>query len=123
MLFYFVYIFLCKQSFDYEVHYGDILPLYNIDRGQAGAYLCIATNDVPPAVSKRISLSVNYPPELRLSHEVISAPVGSDIRIFCYIRGYPIEHTYWTYRNYTLPRRYVQLLDPFISFNSFSTVS
>ncbi|KAK9496676.1 hypothetical protein O3M35_013073 [Rhynocoris fuscipes] len=82
-----------------------MLPLYNIDRTQAGAYLCIATNDVPPAVSKRISLSVNYLPELRLSNEVIGAPKGSDIRIFCYIQGYPIDHTYWTHRNYTVPRR------------------
>ena len=30
-----------------------------IKRGQMGAYLCIASNDVPPAVSKRIILNVN----------------------------------------------------------------
>ena len=30
-----------------------------VKRGQMGAYLCIASNDVPPAVSKRIILNVN----------------------------------------------------------------
>lgn len=38
---------------------SETLPLVRISRQQMGAYLCIASNEVPPAVSKRISLSVN----------------------------------------------------------------
>ena len=30
-----------------------------VSRNQMGAYLCIASNDVPPAVSKRVILNVN----------------------------------------------------------------
>ena len=30
-----------------------------VQRDQMGAYLCIASNDVPPAVSKRVILNVN----------------------------------------------------------------
>ena len=38
---------------------GEVLKMRKVKRGQMGAYLCIASNDVPPAVSKRIILNVN----------------------------------------------------------------
>ena len=41
-----------------ETFVGNILTLYNTSRKQMGAYLCIATNGVPAAVSKRVYLSV-----------------------------------------------------------------
>ena len=38
---------------------GEVLSLARVSRQGMGAYLCIASNDVPPTVSKRISLNVN----------------------------------------------------------------
>lgn len=38
---------------------GDTLELERISRLHMGAYLCIATNGVPPSVSKRIKVSVD----------------------------------------------------------------
>lgn len=38
---------------------GEKLELTRVDRRQMGAYLCIARNEVPPAVSKRVNLKVN----------------------------------------------------------------
>lgn len=38
---------------------GDVLELERISRLHMGAYLCIATNGVPPSVSKRIKVSVD----------------------------------------------------------------
>jgi hypothetical protein len=38
---------------------GELLSFFNVDRRHLGAYLCIAKNDVPPAVSKRVFLNVN----------------------------------------------------------------
>lgn len=38
---------------------GDVLNFMKVDRQHLGAYLCIAKNDVPPSVSKRIFLHVN----------------------------------------------------------------
>ncbi|CAH1407130.1 unnamed protein product [Nezara viridula] len=35
-----------------ETHSGERLVLSNVDRSQMGAYLCIASNDVPPARTK-----------------------------------------------------------------------
>lgn len=40
------------------VYDGEILPLTKVSRNEMGAYLCIATNGVPPSVSKRIILDV-----------------------------------------------------------------
>ena len=38
---------------------GETLTISRVSRAGMGAYLCIASNDVPPTVSKRISLNVN----------------------------------------------------------------
>lgn len=37
---------------------GDSLTLNKIGRTESGAYLCIASNGVPPSVSKRIWVDV-----------------------------------------------------------------
>ena len=37
---------------------GSELQLTNVKRGQMGAFMCIARNNVPPAVSRRIVLNV-----------------------------------------------------------------
>jgi hypothetical protein len=38
---------------------GEVLELTRISRLDMGAYLCIASNSVPPTVSKRIKVSVD----------------------------------------------------------------
>ena len=38
---------------------GEKLNLYRVSRLDMGAYMCIASNGVPPAVSKRIKLGVD----------------------------------------------------------------
>lgn len=37
---------------------GEVLDLHRVSRSHMGAYLCIASNGVPPSLSKRIMLSV-----------------------------------------------------------------
>ena len=38
---------------------GHTLNLYKVSRLDMGAYMCIASNGVPPAVSKRIQLGID----------------------------------------------------------------
>ena len=38
---------------------GPVLRLYRVSRLDMGAYMCIARNGVPPAVSKRIQLGID----------------------------------------------------------------
>ncbi|KAI5651512.1 immunoglobulin domain-containing protein [Phthorimaea operculella] len=48
-----------RDFYKVDSYVGSSLPLWRVDRRQMGAFLCIASNDVPPAVSKRITLLVN----------------------------------------------------------------
>ena len=53
---------LCAGGSTFERHEsynGSLLQFHRVERRQMGAYLCIASNDVPPAVSKRVTLAVN----------------------------------------------------------------
>lgn len=42
-----------------EIYNESKLHFYRVDRQQMGVYMCIASNDVPPTVSKRVTLEVN----------------------------------------------------------------
>jgi len=50
------------------VYDGDVLPLSKVSRNEMGAYLCIATNGVPPSVSKRIILDVECKYSIQVEH-------------------------------------------------------
>ena len=45
---------------------GEMLEITKISRLDMGAYLCIASNTVPPSVSKRIKVSVDCEYKLKL---------------------------------------------------------
>lgn len=50
---------------------GDVLEITKISRLDMGAYLCIASNTVPPSVSKRIKVSVDC--EYQIIHPLIAS--------------------------------------------------
>ena len=45
---------------------GEVLELHKVSREDMGTYLCIAKNDVPPAVSKNFKLTVNCKYDMNL---------------------------------------------------------
>ena len=47
-----------KEVHQKRVH-GEVLELQKVSREDMGTYLCIAKNNVPPAVSKNFKLTVN----------------------------------------------------------------
>ncbi|VVD02061.1 unnamed protein product [Leptidea sinapis] len=67
----------------------------DVSRTQMGAYLCIASNDVPPSVSKRIMLSVNFAPSISIPSKVIGVPTGSQAKLECLVESYPRAISYW----------------------------
>ncbi|XP_058816692.1 lachesin-like [Topomyia yanbarensis] len=78
---------------------GDVLTLSRVSRFDMGAYLCIASNGVPPSVSKRIKVSVDFPPMLWIPHQLVGIPVGYNVTLECNIEAHPTSLNYWTREN------------------------
>ncbi|XP_076038503.1 lachesin-like isoform X2 [Oratosquilla oratoria] len=78
---------------DYE---GEVLRLSKVSRMDMGAYLCIASNGHPPTVSKRILVSVDFPPMLWIPHQLIGAAQGTQVVLECFTEAHPTSLNYWT---------------------------
>ncbi|XP_076675466.1 lachesin isoform X2 [Andrena cerasifolii] len=75
---------------------GETLEIARISRLDMGIYLCIATNGVPPTVSKQIKVSVDFPPMLWIPHQLVGAPLGYNVTLECYTEAHPSSLNYWT---------------------------
>ncbi|KAF2884412.1 hypothetical protein ILUMI_21791 [Ignelater luminosus] len=75
---------------------GETLELTRISRLDMGAYLCIASNGVPPTVSKRIKVSVDFPPMLWIPHQLVGAPMAYSVTLECFTEAHPSSLNYWT---------------------------
>ncbi|XP_047740258.1 lachesin [Hyalella azteca] len=75
---------------------GDELRLTSVSRTHSGAYLCIASNSVPPSVSKRVMLEVEFPPQLHVPSQLVATPLGTEVQLECLVEAHPNPVTYWT---------------------------
>lgn len=81
---------------------GAVFNITRVNRLHMGAYLCIASNGVPPTVSKRIMLIVHCTfgyksldiPYFRLNHCTCSYIGSSDTNIVCWHEGNHL--LYWS---------------------------
>ncbi|KAK1120758.1 hypothetical protein K0M31_010964, partial [Melipona bicolor] len=67
-------------------------PNFNISkvtRVHMGFYLCIAINGVPPSVSKRIMLTVQFPPMISVQNQLVGAHEGQQLTLECHSEAYP----------------------------------
>ncbi|XP_068217837.1 uncharacterized protein [Palaemon carinicauda] len=78
---------------------GGNLTLENVSRNQMGAYLCIASNKVPPSVSKRIIVNVNFSPVVKVDNQLIGAPLGTAVTVECKVEAFPKAVNYWEREN------------------------
>uniref|UniRef100_A0A0P4W610 Ig-like domain-containing protein n=2 Tax=Scylla olivacea TaxID=85551 RepID=A0A0P4W610_SCYOL len=74
---------------------GPLLHLSKVSRTDMGAYLCIASNGVPPSVSKRIDVVIRFLPTVYVPHQLVGVPLGQDVTIECYIEAWPKGLNYW----------------------------
>ncbi|XP_024085991.1 lachesin-like [Cimex lectularius] len=75
---------------------GPILNISRVNRLHMGAYLCIASNGVPPSVSKRIMLIVHFPPMVWIQNQLVGAMEGEKMTLECHSEAYPKSINYWT---------------------------
>ncbi|CAH0605510.1 unnamed protein product [Chrysodeixis includens] len=80
---------------------GAWLNMSAVSRDMNGALLCIATNGVPPSVSKRILLHVLCKPTARVSQKMLGVYVGETMLLECKIEAYPTPTVYWTHIDLT----------------------
>ncbi|XP_012274846.1 lachesin-like [Orussus abietinus] len=78
-----------------DVYNGSVLHFYRIDRAQMGMYLCIASNNVPPTVSKRVMLAVNFAPVVKVPNQLLGAPVGTNVHLECFVEAFPNTINFW----------------------------
>ncbi|XP_054714188.1 lachesin-like [Uloborus diversus] len=74
---------------------GEYLNISQVSREDMGAYLCIAANGVPPSVSKRIMLQVNFRPKIRVPNQLVGAASGTDVTLECRLEASPVPLTSW----------------------------
>ncbi|XP_055928972.1 lachesin-like isoform X2 [Argiope bruennichi] len=74
---------------------GAQLNISRVSRLHMGAYLCIASNGVPPSVSRRILLHVNFPPVMWIPNQLVGAPLDKDVTLDCHTEAYPASINYW----------------------------
>ncbi|RWS15612.1 lachesin-like protein [Dinothrombium tinctorium] len=74
---------------------SEYLNISQVVREDMGAYLCIASNGVPPSVSKRISVQVNFRPKIRVPNQLVGATKGTDVQLECNVEASPRPLTSW----------------------------
>ncbi|KAH8391712.1 hypothetical protein KR009_008105 [Drosophila setifemur] len=77
---------------------GEKLTLSNVHRTDMGGYNCIASNGVPPSVSKRFDVYVNFPPTIKAVNQLVGAPLEREVTLECFVEVYPKPLNGW-YRN------------------------
>ncbi|KAJ9599289.1 hypothetical protein L9F63_010229, partial [Diploptera punctata] len=75
---------------------GPVFNITRVNRLHMGAYLCIASNGVPPTVSKRIMLIVHFPPMIWIQNQLVGAYEGQQMTLECHSEAYPKSINYWT---------------------------
>uniref|UniRef100_A0A182N8R1 Ig-like domain-containing protein n=1 Tax=Anopheles dirus TaxID=7168 RepID=A0A182N8R1_9DIPT len=66
-----------------------------VNRLHMGAYLCIASNGIPPSVSKRVMLIVHFPPMIWIQDQLVGAALGQRLTLECQSEAYPRSINYW----------------------------
>ncbi|XP_029176542.1 lachesin [Nylanderia fulva] len=74
---------------------GETLELTGVQRAEMGTYLCIASNNVPPTVSKRYSVDVHFQPAIKVTNQLVAAPINSDVVLQCYVEASPHAMNTW----------------------------
>ncbi|XP_050665524.1 lachesin-like [Leptidea sinapis] len=78
-----------------QTHKGESLELSYVQRSDMGAYYCIASNGVPPTVSRRYHVQVHFIPQVKAALQLVGAPLGSEVELQCYIEASPKAMNSW----------------------------
>nr|XP_018907767.1 PREDICTED: neurotrimin-like [Bemisia tabaci] len=75
---------------------GSQFNISRVNRLHMGPYLCIASNGIPPSVSKRIMLIVHFPPMIWIQNQLVGVEESQQVTLECFSEAYPKSINYWT---------------------------
>ncbi|XP_014238305.1 lachesin-like [Trichogramma pretiosum] len=78
-----------------EKYEGEQLELTGVLRQEMGTYLCIASNGIPPTVSKRYAVNVQFQPSIKVTNHVVGAPVTKNVTLQCIVEASPQAMNTW----------------------------
>nr|XP_027211353.1 MAM domain-containing glycosylphosphatidylinositol anchor protein 1-like [Penaeus vannamei] len=85
-----------NNGINLRVTNSEVLHIPSVSRLHMGAYLCIASNEVPPSVSKRIMLNVQFQPVLWIPNQLVGVALGMSVTLECHTEAFPRSINYWT---------------------------
>ncbi|XP_037512766.1 lachesin [Rhipicephalus sanguineus] len=85
-----------------QTYEGEYLTVTRVSRVHMGAYLCIANNNVPSPVSRRIMLHVHFPPVIWIPLQLVGAPQRANVTLDCHSEAYPPAVNYWAKDNHKI---------------------
>ncbi|XP_014299177.1 uncharacterized protein LOC103574426 [Microplitis demolitor] len=74
---------------------GTILNITVVNREHMGEYMCIADNGIPPPASYKFRLEVQFPPFIRVCHQIIKVQLGGMAILECEVEAFPEPTTWW----------------------------
>lgn len=74
---------------------GEVLVIHNVSRYCDDVYECVAKNGIPPSVSRKIKVSVDFAPEVQLRNKRIGQVKGRETILDCRITASPQGVTVW----------------------------
>ncbi|XP_058805965.1 lachesin-like isoform X2 [Phymastichus coffea] len=78
-----------------KTYKGEQLQLWKVQRQEMGSYLCIASNGVPPSVSKRHYVNVLFKPTINTREHTVTAMVTGNVTLEYYIEASPKPLMTW----------------------------
>nr|XP_027223406.1 lachesin-like [Penaeus vannamei] len=78
------------------------LVLNGVTRKDMGAYLCIASNKVPPSISKRIVLEIHFQPLITVPNQLVGAPIDTTVTLECHVSAFPNAVHFWRFKGQLL---------------------
>ncbi|XP_015126699.1 lachesin [Diachasma alloeum] len=84
-----------REKLSVKSYDGETLNLTGVIRQEMGTYLCIASNGVPPTISKRYSVQVHFEPMIKVTNQLVGAPVNRNVTLQCSVEASPRAMNTW----------------------------
>lgn len=74
---------------------GEMIIIRNVSRYCDDIYECVASNGVPPSVSRQMRVTVEFAPEIQMQNRRLGQARGRETILECIITAFPHAVNYW----------------------------